>query len=109
MARKLPAYHREKIAAGQARAWKRVRLSIMGSDRISDKEKEAFEVINRPGARRRLQQAQREARAANESKRPAVREMNERRGVVIHCVSIGGGSTLLRQLAAQNDGEYVTR
>jgi len=39
----------------------------------------------------------------------AVREINERRGVLIHCVSIGGGSTLLRRLAAQNDGQYVTR
>ena len=39
----------------------------------------------------------------------AVKAMNERRGVVIHCVSIGGGSSLLRRLAAANDGEYVTR
>jgi HEAT repeat protein len=39
----------------------------------------------------------------------AVEDMNKRRGVVIHTVSIGGGSPLLRRIATQNDGEYVTK
>ena len=39
----------------------------------------------------------------------AVHDMNRRRGIVIHTVSIGGSSPLLRRIATQNDGEYVTR
>lgn len=39
----------------------------------------------------------------------SVQALNRRRGVVIHTVSIGGGSPLLRLIATQNDGEYVTK
>jgi len=38
-----------------------------------------------------------------------VRELNELRRITIHCVSLGGDSNLVRQLAAQNGGRYTRR
>ncbi len=39
----------------------------------------------------------------------AVRSLNAKRGIEVHCVAIGGHSELLRRLAAENGGEYVRR
>ncbi len=39
----------------------------------------------------------------------AIRRVNQTRRVVIHCVSLGRDSDLLRRLAAENGGTYVWR
>ena len=39
----------------------------------------------------------------------AVEQLNAKREVVIHCVSVGVSSSLLRRLAAQNGGRYARR
>ena len=39
----------------------------------------------------------------------AVRRLNQTRRTVIHCVSLGRDSELLRRLATQNAGKYVRR
>ena len=36
----------------------------------------------------------------------SIRRANARRGVRIHCISIGKESPLMRELAAQNRGQY---